>query len=54
MKMNRGNAARLRQLGALGLILTACLAAGCQKRSNIGQAAVDADRLVNAEAEPGA
>src|SRR5690606_6982095 len=54
MMMNRGTAARLRQLGALGLVLTACLAAGCQKRSNIGQAAVDADRLLNAEAEPGA
>ena len=53
MSMQRGNA-RLRQWGAIGLVLAIGLAAGCQKRdSNIGQAAIDADRLVNAEAEPG-
>src|SRR5690606_20812640 len=52
MNIQRGNA-RLRHWGAIGVVLMAGLAAGCQKRSNIGQAAVDADRLVNAESEPG-
>src|SRR5690606_8635052 len=52
MNIQRGNA-RLRHWGAIGVVLMAGLAAGCQKRSDIGQAAVDADRLVNAESEPG-
>ncbi|MFO7325447.1 MAG: PQQ-binding-like beta-propeller repeat protein, partial [Pseudomonadota bacterium] len=51
MTIRHGNA-RLRRVGAFGIILVAALAAGCQKR--IGQAAVDADRLVNADNEPGA
>lgn len=46
--------ARLRHWGAFSIILTACLATGCQKRSTVGEAAVDTARLVNAEAEPGA
>jgi PQQ-dependent dehydrogenase (methanol/ethanol family) len=48
--------ARLRQLAAPGLILAALLAAGCQKRevaAEIGQAAVDGERIINADSEPG-
>jgi quinohemoprotein ethanol dehydrogenase len=55
MTMRNGHP-RLVQIGALGIMLAAVLAAGCQKRAAttvIGQAAVNADRLVNADSEPG-
>ncbi len=45
--------ARPARRGAFGLVLALALVAGCQKSSPVGQAAVNADRLVNAEAEPG-
>jgi alcohol dehydrogenase (cytochrome c)/quinohemoprotein ethanol dehydrogenase len=39
--------------GIIGLIAFTVMAAGCQKRAEIGQADVDAGRLTNAESEPG-